>query len=154
LQTAWRDSPSLRVSQISSSGIRVPKMCTPRTPATLACSMGASPWLVLCKCGSPGPLPSVHSSFGWRCVTDAGWRTDSRDADFRAPWRALYVTKSRSPFLIFCLAMCWRGRCGPPASDGGTKRISYRRKGSDSLIGFSLGGEGQGTFGTSGWVLP
>jgi hypothetical protein len=100
------------------------------------------------------PLPSVDSSFGWHCVTDAGRRTDSRDVDFRAPWRALFVTKSRSLFFIFCLAVCWRGWCGPPASGGGTKRISCRRKGSGSLIGFSLGGEGQGTFGTSGRVLP
>jgi hypothetical protein len=43
-------------------------------------------------------LPSVDSSFGWRCATYAGRRTDSRDADPRAPWRALFVP---SPGVYF-----------------------------------------------------
>jgi hypothetical protein len=104
--------------------------------------------------GSPEPQPNVDSSFGWRCATDAGRQTGSRDAVSRAPRRALCVTKFRSPFLIFCLVVYWRGQCGPPASGGGIERIGCRRKESGSPIGFSPGGEDQGTFGTSGRVLP
>jgi hypothetical protein len=88
----------------------------------------------------PGHRPSVDSSFGLRCVTDAGQRTGPRDVESRAPRRALSVTKFRNPFPTFCLVVCWRGQCEPFVFGGRTERIGFRREGSSLPIVYNPGG--------------